>query len=181
MTTARQQEFPDRGEQARKLVLRLSEELQRGRLLIVGISDENYCDRGSAAGSIGSHIRHNVDFVDCLVRGLANGKVDYAARGRDERVETDKEYAAERISRSALELLEMAAAFEGAEVLVRSEIDDSMWHRSSLKRELEFLHSHTVHHHALIAEKLRAQGIEPPEGFGVAPSTLVFWKSRADG
>jgi hypothetical protein len=60
-------------------------------------------------------------------------------------------------------------------VSVRSEIDDEVWHSSSVMREFEFVHSHTVHHHALVAEKLKAFGLEVSDGFGVAPSTLKFW------
>jgi hypothetical protein len=37
---------------------------------------------------------------------------------------------------------------------------------------LQFLLSHTVHHFALMALILRAQGADPGDDFGVAPSTL---------
>ena len=43
-------------------------------------------------------------------------------------------------------------------------------------RELEFAISHTIHHHALIKERLRHLGIEFDEKFGVAPSTLEYRK-----
>ncbi|MDH3494762.1 MAG: hypothetical protein OEM82_14505, partial [Acidobacteriota bacterium] len=59
-----------------------------------------------------------------------------------------------------------------------SEIDDNLWLPTSLARELEFLHSHTVHHYALIAAKLGSMNIEVPFEFGVAPSTLKYWESR---
>jgi hypothetical protein len=64
-----------------------------------------------------------------------------------------------------------------AEVLVRSEIDPDVWHSSSVGRELEYVLSHTVHHHALIAEKLAAIGVYIERHFGVAPSTLEYWKA----
>ena len=63
-------------------------------------------------------------------------------------------------------------------VLVRSEINANVWLESSALRELEFLHSHTVHHHALIAEKLNFYGIQTANDFGVAPSTLKFWEKE---
>ena len=37
---------------------------------------------------------------------------------------------------------------------------------------MQFLLSHTVHHYALIGAILRLSGVEPPAGFGLAPSTL---------
>ena len=63
----------------------------------------------------------------------------------------------------------------------RSEDDAAPpWSTSSVERELQFLSSHTVHHYALIAVILRLNGVQPEEGFGVAPSTQRYWKeSRA--
>ena len=46
------------------------------------------------------------------------------------------------------------------------------WSQSSVKRELQFLLSHTIHHYSLVAVALRTQGFEPGAAFGVAPSTL---------
>jgi hypothetical protein len=63
--------------------------------------------------------------------------------------------------------------------LIASEVDVVIMHRSSISREIEFVHSHTVHHHALIAEKLSSQGIETGRYFGVAPSTLEYWQAGA--
>jgi hypothetical protein len=67
-----------------------------------------------------------------------------------------------------------------AELLVSSEGEadtgaGAEWNRSTARRELRFLLSHTIHHYALIALSLGTRGFEIPEalsGFGVAPSTL---------
>src|SRR5262245_51244700 len=56
---------------------------------------------------------------------------------------------------------------------------NSDWSISSLKRELQFLLSHTTHHYALIALALRSRGFEPGSEFGVAPSTLRHWRKTA--
>ena len=53
------------------------------------------------------------------------------------------------------------------------------WSRSSIARELQSLLSHTVHHYAFIAVALRLQGVEPASDFGVAPSTLEYWRQTA--
>jgi hypothetical protein len=52
------------------------------------------------------------------------------------------------------------------------------WSNSSLRRELQFLISHTIHHYALIATLCARDGFELPADFGVAPSTLWFRNSR---
>ncbi len=181
MTKALQQQTAASAEPARLLAEAVAAELLRGNELVDKIRDEVYRDRGKAAGSIGSHIRHNLDFVDCFLRGLADSRIDYSARLRDEKTENDKAYAAGRVLEAAHLLVAAIATCSEEDLLVRSELDGSLWHRSSLERELEFLLSHTVHHYALVAEKLRVRGIAVPKDFGVAPSTLEFWKSKAAG
>jgi hypothetical protein len=57
-------------------------------------------------------------------------------------------------------------------VMVRSEINEDFWYASSVAREIEFLHSHTVHHYAVIA-RLMPDSVKLNK-FGVAPSTLRF-------
>ena len=44
--------------------------------------------------SIGQHFRHIVDFYGCLNKGAAAGRLDYADRQRDTRIETEPMYAA---------------------------------------------------------------------------------------
>ncbi|MEQ1765522.1 MAG: hypothetical protein ABL984_20505, partial [Pyrinomonadaceae bacterium] len=95
------------------------------------------------------------------------------------RVEADREYACARFARLIDRLSHLEERFLGRSVLVRSEIDNAVWLPSSVAREVEFVHSHTVHHHALIAEKLARCGIKITTDFGVAPSTLKHWARKA--
>jgi len=67
----------------------------------------------------------------------------------------------------------------GAMISVASEIDSTVWTMSSVIREMEFVHSHTVHHHALIAAKLAGLGVSMKEQFGVSQSTLAYWRRAA--
>jgi len=43
---------------------------------------------------------------------------------------------------------------------------------TSIKRELAFLLSHTIHHYAIVAIICRLQGLSVEDDFGIAPSTL---------
>jgi hypothetical protein len=45
---------------------------------------------------------------------------------------------------------------------------------SSVRRELQALSSHTIHHFALMAVTLRAHGLEVDPAFGMSPSTLRY-------
>jgi len=132
---------------------------------------------GSFRGGVGAQFRHCYDFYSCLLRGHAAGEIDYSERDRAPRTETDPDYAIETGQRLIRDLQALVDDLSSREVRVRS--DDSSWSRSTVGRELQFLLSHTIHHHALIVALLAARDVdvarELPE-FGVAPSTLAHWK-----
>ncbi|HKX33601.1 MAG TPA: hypothetical protein VJ302_38335, partial [Blastocatellia bacterium] len=103
---------------------------------------------------------------------------------REERIEKNRLFAAARLNQIIEGLSGLKAADEQSEVEVLLEgssilPSDSGWSRSSIRRELQFLLSHTVHHYALMALALRVQGFQPGEEFGVAPSTLKYWRKSA--
>ena len=49
---------------------------------------------------------------------------------------------------------------------------------SSFGRELTFVLSHTVHHHAIMAMHAKATGIRVPEGLGLAPATRAWLREQ---
>lgn len=157
------------------IAMALASELGRGISLLVDIDDASYAATNAVSGSVGAHFRHNLNFVEAVLNGVRLGRIDYANRERDVRLETDRHYASKRFSEAIEILMLLRDGSAGKEVSVISEIDSSRSYRSSIGRELEFAHSHTVHHHALIAEKLRGMGVSVDVLFGVAPSTKRFW------
>jgi hypothetical protein len=153
--------------------------LRQGIDLIENLTDEQFrrCNRGEKS-SVGAHFRHNLDFATNFLRGLETGKLDYNARERNLEVETNRYYAASRFREAVLKLENLTPENLAKKILVRSETVENLWCESSAMRELEFLQSHTIHHYALIQIKLTADGFVVPKDFGVAPSTLEFWKSH---
>lgn len=147
--------------------------LKQGEALLRRLRDDVYthCMPSVFGSSIGAHIRHNLDHYTCFLAGLRDGRIDYTARPRDTRIETDRAHALNEFAR-------LARAFETMsffhDVLrVRSESNPhNAPASSSMARELEFLLSHSVHHYAIVAILCRLQGIAVEDGFGVAPSTL---------
>jgi uncharacterized damage-inducible protein DinB len=130
-------------------------------------------------GSVGSHVRHCLDFYDCFLRGLSRRRVDYTARRRSAEVETIREAAAAAAREVERGLSRIAEADLDRTILVRPEDPGPFdpgegWCRSTVARELHFLMTHTIHHQALIGVVLRAAGFEPVRSFGVAPSTLAY-------
>ena len=133
------------------------------------------------ADSIGAHLRHHIEHLELLFAGAASGTVNYDARCRDPEVERDPAVAVarcqamiarlERLDTSdlaqPLRLVQQTDANSGTEVELQT----------TLGRELLFMHSHAVHHHAIIAILLRAFGQRMNDQFGVMPSTTV-WRQQ---
>jgi len=127
--------------------------------------------------SVASHVRHCLDSYTSFLQGLESGLIDYDRRARDARIERDRHYAQSRIEATMADLQgrqEVKPDLSATTLQARQ--DSPHWTVTSLERELQFLLSHTVHHFALVALMLRTQGIEPGREFGVAPSTLEYWR-----
>jgi uncharacterized damage-inducible protein DinB len=159
--------------------------LQQGLDLVQSLSDDAYTQspHPDYTSGVGGHLRHCLDHYSNFLAGLPSGRIDYDARQRDERVENDRAYAI-RLIRILMDGITEIRASDGEKALTikmdgGDESDASQWwSQSSTMRELQFLVSHTVHHYALIAMILRAQGIVPAADFGVAPSTLRYNQSK---
>jgi uncharacterized damage-inducible protein DinB len=132
-----------------------------------------------SSSGIGSHLRHCIDYFDLFLAGLGQGRLDYDLRRRDPLLEASRLHARRKLRALSVAVRALTGR-ECAELFVKQDCAsagvEAPWTRSSLERELQFLMSHTVHHFALIAVILRLNGLEPAEGFGVAPSTLRYWK-----
>ena len=158
--------------------------LKQGLHLLGQITDEFYVNvaSGITQASVGGHLRHCLDFYDAFLRGFRLGKVDYDLRERNELIEKDRLAASAKIEETIL-LLQQLSGNQDKELLVKLEGEQaeslSAWSQSSVRREVQFLLSHTVHHYALIAVLLRMQGIQPAADFGIAPSTLKYWQAKA--
>ena len=130
----------------------------------------------SPGGSVGKHLRHVAEFYEAFLDGAASGHVDYEERRRDGTVENSPVEASRRLEELARRLEAIDPSTSGRLLRVRGEGSVVAEH-STVGRELDVLLSHTIHHYALVAVFLRALGIEPPDDFGVAPSTLRHWEA----
>ncbi len=161
-----------------QLLAELRIELAAARVLIERLDDATFTEPSGRNGSIGAHFRHNIELVRALYDGVETGRVDYAARSRDRTIETERTSAI----RAFQSLIERGRGFASLDIstplTVDSETVPGLEIGSSFGRELEFAISHTVHHHALIAERLREMcvGIDPM--FGVAAATRRFWDTE---
>jgi len=132
--------------------------------------------------TIGGHLRHNIDHYSCFLDGYRKGEVDYDHRERSEGIEKDPAVAQANL----IEIAEALSSLEEQDLQKSLNVkmdtggdENSPWSGSTVRRELQFLLSHTIHHYALIATLCRLLGVEPQKEFGVAPSTLRFHKGCA--
>ncbi len=134
------------------------------------------------ARTVGPHLRHVLDHYSAFFVGLPAYRVDYDAREREPRLESDRSFAIARLREILSELILLEEELLELPIQIRLEsggAESEQWSHSTVRRELQFLLSHTVHHFALIAMLLERFEIVVPEDFGIAPSTLKFWQAQA--
>ncbi len=157
--------------------------LKQGIELLRALDDDAYTAAQPPyhESSIGDHLRHCLEHYSSFLGGLEAGTIDYDARARDVRIATSRLVATQTI-RDLIERLQ-AVPRDDKPLLVKMDSDKEAesaapWSPSSVKRELQYLLAHTIHHYALIAVLLRLHGHEPDSDFGVAPSTLNYRKRQ---
>jgi hypothetical protein len=154
----------------RTIVARNFDLLRQGGTLTEQLEDDIYTWTSLLLpqSTVGAHLRHALDVYKCIL--TSGDRIDYESRPRDPRVETDRAFAVGEIRGVMQSLWRLV---EDRPVFVRMEAEPA-WAASTLMRELDAAANHTIHHYALIGVLLRANGIEPPENFGVSPSTIRF-------
>lgn len=154
--------------------------LQQGVALLERLEDDQYAESRNSWAPVGAQYRHVLEHYLSFLEGLPNGRVDYDARPRDERIERSRSAA---LGTTNACLAGLAALAGQPERPLQVQMDSGAgpeapdWRESSAGRELQFLCSHTVHHYALIRLLLGGAGIELPVEFGVAPSTLSYQRA----
>ncbi len=146
--------------------------------LLQQLTPERYmqpCDALSGA-SIGEHTRHIIELFDCLDSHYPSGIVNYDARERDRRLQTDPQAALERLDR-----LEQQLDRADKPLFLQVATDGDIQHiATNYYRELLFNLDHCVHHQALIRVALpEEEGVTLTSSFGVARATLEYRKQCA--
>ena len=152
--------------------------------LVESLTADEYTRKpvGVVPSSVGGHVRHNLDHVAALLRGLRTGEIDYDRRDRGTDVERDRLAALAEVLRLERELADFpwheAPAGLTLTALVAPDLP-AVTTATTAARELAFVVSHTVHHNAIIGIMVRLLGAEPPAEFGYAPATVAHHRSRA--
>ncbi|AWM40435.1 hypothetical protein GobsT_10640 [Gemmata obscuriglobus] len=151
--------------------------------LIETLTDDEYARTpvGVVESSIGGHVRHNLDHIAALLRGLPTGRLSYDHRDRGTDVERNRRAALEAVRCLGDELLAFTWDELPHVVILESLVSPDLppvLTLTSPERELAFVVSHTVHHNALIRVMVKLLGADAPADFGYAPSTLAHRTGR---
>jgi uncharacterized damage-inducible protein DinB len=144
--------------------------------LAAGLPPAIYAARFAAhvSGSIGEHVRHCLDHVSALTAADPAVPLSYDHRQRGTTIETEPLEAVRQIRLLKTALAAWASQPLDEPILVTSMVSpsgDSVTGWSTLARELAFVVSHTIHHHAIIGILLVVHGQAVPDRFGHSPST----------
>lgn len=132
-----------------------------------------------SGSSIGQHIRHIVEFYQCLHKGLYSTIVNYDRRERELQLENDIRFAVYTIDKIRTNIF---IGMEDFSMTLKGDFSDGdgtiLLIGTSFYRELAYCLEHSIHHQALIKigliELKNLRLID--ENFGVAPATIRFRK-----
>ncbi len=154
-----------------KIFAELEFQLDMLTCLINNLSDLDYKKGGKHIHSIGSHLRHMVEYMNILINTDFQNPLDYASRPRNNRLETDRMYAVAQLSTIKEHLYK--------EDRVLHIVEDDEIYTSSYNREMLYMHEHIVHHCALLKIELNElEYIDIDPCFGYAKSTLKHMKDH---
>jgi hypothetical protein len=132
--------------------------------------------------SIGGHVRHSLEYYQCLIEALSTGKLDYDSRPRNQAIEQDPNTAIAAMYEvcDSLRVIDFETKLLSTTNL-SSKLgpDDMVVHLpTSVGRELLYGYEHMLHHLALIRIGIVIgeipTGSELSPELGVAPSTLRY-------
>lgn len=160
-----------------EIITSINSNLNNAIALLDSITPETYCNSsvGPYYSSIGSHIRHTMDFFDCIIQGLDRNDIDLTARKRDEVLSTSKEAAKNHIYRLQEILLSYTDVSTDYLVHVTDDLGQGkVTVNYTLESILAHANSHLIHHYATIGYILnQLEVILSIPGFGYNPTTPV--------
>jgi hypothetical protein len=142
--------------------------------LLKALGTTAYTQKSAMLGDVtcGQHVRHIIELAQCMVQGYESGSINYDARKRDLRIETDTQFAMATLT----ELIDSTSLPDKSLYLVQN---DGCRIQTYYRREVVYNTEHAIHHMALIRVALREMQLDlVGDHFGVAPSTLQYKKNN---
>jgi uncharacterized damage-inducible protein DinB len=161
-------------------IVQLLEQLNQ---LVDSLTDAQYTQApvGTITSSVGAHVRHCLDHVRELIRGMQSGFMNFDHRDRGTDIEISRRAAMREIEHLQRQVLDLSQNSMGKPMLLSllpSADGTPITVPTSVAREAAYVVHHTIHHNALIAAAVKILGGWLPNRFGYAPSTLVHQQSK---
>lgn len=125
--------------------------------------------------SIGSHIRHILEFIQILNNNAAGGEVNYEHRVRNKLYESDPAVAKLASAKAIRSLENTLGTYGESHIIYITETPgfgiNQVQVTSTLGREILFAIQHSVHHFAIVKMLAEKDNIKLPDNFGVACAT----------
>lgn len=148
--------------------------LQKSQVLLDHLSNNQLCDASVPPyhSSIGTHIRHILDFYDCIFNTDSEDRVDLTARSRNKDVESDCICAQDYLNLIIGKLSSTSFDINNSVIV----IDDLGLGKTEIPYTYGSLfaqaNSHTIHHYAIINYIFDSLGIVINDAeFGYNPTT----------
>lgn len=159
------------------VIAAINKNLSNAISLIDAIDDDIYTNVsvGPYYSSIGSHLRHALDFFDCIINGLQTNDIDLTARKRDEIISTNPEAAKTHIYGIQQKLTSFVDVNTDYLLHVTDNLGDGkVTIMYTLESILAQANTHATHHYAIISYMLSTLQVDVEiPGFGYNPSTPV--------
>ena len=130
------------------------------------------------SGTLGKHVRHILEFYQCLFLAQNNDTICYDDRKRNLLLEENVRYANDCID-EIIDKLELVTTNKRLLLNAKFEKDEVIM-ETSLFREITYNLEHTVHHLAIIriAITTELKYIQLSQNFGYAHSTINYLESQ---
>lgn len=149
--------------------------LKKSEQILASLSNDQLSDQSISPyySCVGSHIRHILDFYDCILDGLDSKNINLINRKRDELMHCNCDYALKNVTRviallEALEEYRFNDTYKVTDDLGLGETEIEY----SLGAALAQANSHAIHHYAIINYILDRLHITVEDtSFGYNPTT----------
>lgn len=161
-----------------KLLEAAGNSLNQVSTLLAKFNEEEYCRPLPILHntSIGKHVRHIINFYQCIINPSESEVISYDTRQRDKQMEENPVYGRIIIDALVADLKKLSpdTPVKVSQNFSTVEMDDAQIIDSTIGREIMYAFDHTVHHLAII--KIGLNENYPDKitdvNLGVAPSTI---------
>jgi hypothetical protein len=167
------------------LIVAAQEVLMQGLALLFEVDDRTYSRVAGMpfSASVGQHYRHVLEHFQSLIRGQRAGEINYDARERNQRLQTEVTYA----SIATCDVLRALKQYTDETLSRDCKVINSVGYsvseptclESNVSREIAYCVGHAIHHFAIVRLICHEIDVTVPVEFGVAPSTLKHRNTMA--